>query len=180
MYEIIDNFLCKKDFLKIKNFFDSNLLTWEITKNIVGSDEGSNYKLDDYMFNHGFYRCEPFHISENIMIIFPIIKQLNIKRLIRCKANLYTRTENIIKHKYHIDQEEPHTVALYYVNSNNGSTILEDEIEVKSVENRLLIFDGKIKHASTTASDNIRMNISFNFTQNDYRNDNKLENLNYA
>lgn len=57
----------------------------------------------------------------------------------------------------------PHTTCLYYINTNNGKTILNDEIEVDSVANRLLVFDGLTPHCSTTCSDEkVRMNVNLN------------------
>jgi hypothetical protein len=164
-YQIIDNILSKKNFLTIQNYFLNNL-NWSYNRNIV-NDEKTNYMLDNYMFNHIFYRNNPFTISKDIQLIAPIFDELNILELYRCKSNFYSRTNEIIRHNYHTDMNFKHLVALYFVNSNNGLTIIKDVVEVESIENRLLIFDGDLEHASTTASDNIRINININFIQRD-------------
>lgn len=173
MYQIIDNVLSKRDFLSIKNYF-INRSKWYYNNSIVSKNDVGSHKTEDYMFNHLFYRDEPFTLSENISSIIPIFKELNIKKLIRCKSNFYAKTEKIIEHDYHIDFPFPHLVALYYVNTNNGYTIFKNGNKIESIENRLLIFDGSIEHASTTSSDNVRINININFIQNDNKKENSL------
>jgi hypothetical protein len=163
-YQIIDNVLSKKDFLLIANFFTNNL-KWNYSNSIV-SRQSTNYMLDNYMFNHLFYNNQdPFTISKNISVIIPILNELNIYELYRCKSNFYARTEKIVNHDYHTDMNFKHLVALYFVNSNNGLTIIKNIAEIESIENRLLIFDGSLEHASTTSSDNVRINININFNQ---------------
>ena len=167
MYQVIDNLLSKRDFNNIKDYFPTKL-NWGYSNSVAGPDTDTNikYNLDDYMFNHLFYLSDPFMISREIHLIMPIIAELNIKNFIRCKANFYSRTEEIIEHDYHVDLTDDHLVAIYYVNTNNGFTILKDHKKIESVENRLLIFDGKIEHASTSSSDGNRMNINFNYVPN--------------
>ena len=65
----------------------------------------------------------------------------------------------------HVDFESPHKGAIFFVNTNNGHTILEDETEIENIENRLLLFDSSKLHTGTT-SNNVaaRCNIIFNYT----------------
>lgn len=180
MYQIIDNVLSKKSFLKIQNYF-LNQLTWKYSDFITGSDYEKN-NLDCYMFNNIFYINEPFFMSKDISILLPIIDELDMYKFYRCKSNFYSRTNEIVQHSYHKDRNDEHLVALYYVNSNNGFTVLKDVAKIESIENRLLIFDGKLEHASTSSSDNVRINVAFNFVQTQRNNtpsEKKLENFNY-
>ena len=49
------------------------------------------------------------------------------------------------------------------LNTNNGKTILNDEVEIDSIANRLLVFDGDIPHCSTTCTDEkVRLNVNVN------------------
>ena len=83
--------------------------------------------------------------------------------MIRCKANLYTRTPEIIEHTMHTDFDFEHIGALFSLNTCDGYTLLEDGTKINSVANRMLIFDASKKHASTTCTNqNTRMNINFN------------------
>ena len=84
--------------------------------------------------------------------------------MIRCKANLYTRTPEIIEHAMHTDFDYPHQAGLFSLNTCDGYTLLEDGTKVESIRNRMLFFDASKKHASTsTTNENVRMNINFNF-----------------
>ena len=56
------------------------------------------------------------------------------------------------------------TTAIYYLNTNNGYTEFEDGTKIESIANRFFLFDGAIKHASTTTTNALaRFNINFNF-----------------
>jgi hypothetical protein len=169
-YIIIDNFLSKKELINLSDNLigevwrePSSPFKWKCQDGIVGTNKKTEYELDNYMFSHVFFSDEPFEISDYIHLILPILSELDISRLYRIKSNFYPRTEKIIKHDWHIDRADKHLSAIFYVNSNNGKTIIENEVVVESIENRLLIFDGALRHASTSASDNFRMNINFNF-----------------
>ena len=84
---------------------------------------------------------------------------------------LYDYHENYIPHFYdvhydnnHHDYHYHHNDDILYLNTNDGLTILNDSIEVKSIENRLLLFDGSLWHRSTTCTDAMcRININFNY-----------------
>ena len=178
-YIIIDNFLSSKDSKIIINSLCANNFEWSFTSGIArNSDDPINnhndqsdtfqkqlreYKKDDYMFNHTFFADQPFFMSKRINLMYPILSQLKIGMLYRIKANLYARTEKIVEHDWHTDMEEEHFSAIYYVNTNNGKTLIKDIGEIESVENRMLIFKGNLLHASTSASDTNRININFNF-----------------
>ena len=80
------------------------------------------------------------------------------------KRNLYPNQNKFIEHDTHIDYDEPHQAAIYYINTNNGYTKLEDGTKVSSIANRMLFFDGSKNHQSTNCTDEkIRLNINFNY-----------------
>ena len=66
----------------------------------------------------------------------------------------------------HIDMDINHLVCLYYVNDNNAETYFfdgEDIIKkIKPQKNRVVVFDGSIYHASSSAKINERVVINFN------------------
>jgi len=76
---------------------------------------------------------------------------------------MYIKSEKIKKHHAHQDFPFKHLGAIYYVNSNNGFTIIGNK-KIESIENRLLMFDPSVKHQSTNCSDKrVRLNINFNY-----------------
>lgn len=53
---------------------------------------------------------------------------------------------------------------IFYLNTNDGFTILNGETKINSVENRILLFDPSELHSSTTCTnDKCRVNVNFNY-----------------
>ena len=159
-YEVIDNYLTDEEHQTICD---------EIVKNInfaLYISNGVSYtnKDDGYYFTHHLYNNFT-HTSDKFILIHPILNKLNPFSLTRIKVNFYPKTPKIVKHGWHTDYDIPHKGAIYYLNTNNGKTILEDGTEIDSVANRILLFDPSVKHRSTTCTDDShgRYNINFNF-----------------
>ena len=90
-------------------------------------------------------------------------KILKFNYLIRAKINLYTKKDKFIETALHVDSYDPHQVALYSLNTNNGYTLFEDGTKIPSVENQMILFDGSLRHASVAQTDsNVRVNININ------------------
>jgi len=156
-YQIIDNALSKQDFLNIKNTILHKDFNWYFA-NHVANEEDNNY----FYFIHTFY--ENFVPKSNVLILNPILNILKPNSLIRIKANLYPNLGKEIKNDMHIDQSYTHKGAIFYINTNNGFTELEDGTIIESIENRLLLFDSSKKHRSTHCTDKkTRVNINFNY-----------------
>ena len=76
----------------------------------------------------------------------------------------YPRTEKLEIHKPHFDYTYKHKGAIFYVNTNDGKTILDKNKQIDSVENRLLLFEPHFLHKSTsTTNAKVRININFNY-----------------
>lgn len=162
---IIDNYLSEYDFKIIKFQFLNNInFDWKFNPVLGGEYNFSclNEKKA-FQFTHSLY--ENFKPnSDYFKYIKPFIKKLNPKSLIRIKLNLTTRTENIIKDEFHKDQDFDHKVAIFYLNSNNGYTLFENGKKINSVENRMLLFDGSLRHLGTNCTDKQRrVVINFNY-----------------
>ena len=98
------------------------------------------------------------------LFVEPILNKIDHRVLIRCKANMYPSTPVITHHDPHVDLEYEHKGAIFYFNTINGVTVLEDGTEIESIENRLLLFDSSKKHNSTSCTDaKVRVNINFNY-----------------
>lgn len=153
MHKIFDNFLSEEEFLKIKNSILNSEFSWNLTPNVSNIQE--NLKItSSYYFTHLFDSYEIFDV---------LLKKLSPSKVIRIKANLYPSTEKVERHNNHIDYDYENIGAIYYLNTNNGLTILEDKVEVESVRNRLILFDGSKLHCSTTCSDDkCRVNVNMN------------------
>lgn len=160
-YKVIDNFLETEQFLNIKNSILNPNFSWNLTPSVSNLRE--NLELtNSYYFTHLFY--SGFFIDPNCGIFSDILNQLDVKSIIRIKANLYPSTNDIKYHDQHIDYSYEHCGAIFYLNTNDGFTILSDETKINSVENRILLFDPSELHSSTTCTDDkCRVNVNFNY-----------------
>ena len=168
--KIENNILDKKNLNKIQNIMQGNEseFAWFYNDAIVYKDD-----IDKFQFTHSFYR------RSNVGIVHsPFIEQLNsILELIqpvsifRIKANLLTRTSNIVENALHVDipnisekELKQWTTSIFYVNTNNGYTKFEDGTKVESVANRMVTFPANLKHCGTSCTDKkIRVVINFNY-----------------
>lgn len=157
----MDNILPQEDFLKVKNFILNSNFPWNLTP-VVTNDKEDLPINASYYFTHEFW--SGFNTEPQAQVFAPLLNIMECKAMMRIKANLYPSTEVIVHHDNHIDYEFSHKGAIFYLNTNNGLTILENQINVESIENRLLLFDPSKLHRSTTCTDDkCRVNVNFNF-----------------
>lgn len=160
MTQVIDNFLSEEEFKPIQDYLMGSDVYWRLTH--VLTENLSCDDSDNIQFFHPFYGDhEPK--GEDINLLAPIINKLDIKSLVRIKANLTLRTPTIIEHGYHTDFPfDGFKTAVFYVNTNDGYTIIKDGRRVDSVENRLFEFTGTLEHTGTTCTDS-RYRVVINF-----------------
>jgi len=167
-YKVFDNFLEKSDFELIEKTLLGSDFDWHYNDNLNRSSHNRPNK--DYYFIHLFFDYESFSKSKQYDILIPLIKKLKIFAIARIKANLYPGDDTNVEDPMHIDNEMPHTGAIFYINTNNGYTKLEDGTKIQSVANRLLIFDASRPHCSARCTDEkVRVNINFNYCSKDYK-----------
>ena len=166
-YEIIDDFLPQREFEKIQKTLmvpspnTNEKVGWIYTSEVGNVGVQENWK-HFYMTHHIYAKGLIFSfVYEKIA---PILMKLDLKALIRIKANLYPNSEKILEHDTHVDAPWPHKAAIFSINTCDGYTKLEDGSKIDSVANRMLFFDGSTPHSSTTTSDTtVRINMGFNY-----------------
>jgi hypothetical protein len=160
-FKIIDNVLPQEQFKEIKNFILNPGFPWNLSTMVTDDKEDLPISAS-YYFTHEFWIG--FNTEPQAQVFAPLLNIMKCRAMIRIKGNLYPSTDFIVHHDNHIDYDFPHKGAIFYLNTNNGLTILENEINVESIENRLLLFDPNKPHRSTTCTNNkCRVNINFNF-----------------
>lgn len=171
-FEVIDDFLDREDFLQIKNTFfpqdlnDPNNFAWNHQKGIVRNPElgPTGYEEYDWIYVRSLYSSDnSLKFDKHYHIVKPILNKLKFHRLFDIRANLLVPTPKHVYHEYHTDRKISHTVALFYVTSCNGFTMLKDTTEVNCIENRMLLFNGDIEHRSVTSTDHPRCVININY-----------------
>ena len=165
--KIEDNFLGQQEFDELQTLMMGGEIDWHYNDKV-----DYERQKDKFMFFHMFYfnsaPCSP-HFKEMI----PILNTIKPISLWRIKANLLTRTPNIIENTFHNDilgileeKLKQWTTAIFYVNTNNGYTKFEDGTKVESVANRLVSFPANMKHTGTSCTDEkTRVVINFNYIE---------------
>ena len=121
---------------------------------------------DKFMFNHVFVAIKEGINSHHFEMLDPVLKKLGAYRIFRVKANLTVRTNEHEPSGFHVDGFDNSLTSIYYINTCNGYTEFKTGEKVKSVSNRMIIFDSELEHQGVTCTDNKRrVLINFNYNQ---------------
>ena len=160
--KIIDDFLPSYHFNQLQSLIFGKSFPWYYYPGTL-IERGSEMPSGPSQFVSTFYNENRQYKASTFYIIDPVLSYLNCQELKRVKANLNIKTLFHRKSGYHIDWENV-TTAVYYLNTNNGWTEFEKGGKVKSVANRIVIFDSNLKHRGTTCTDkHNRININLNY-----------------
>lgn len=159
---VIDNFLEPHHFLGIQQVMMSDMFPW-YTDPYGGV---AWYKGGDGMyFAHHFYHFKEPQKNMFLKLIEPLLDKMPYDQsaLARAKGNMYPSMKRRMFHGWHTDFPNPHKGAVFCINTNNGFTCFKNG-KVKSVENRLILFDPSVPHRASTCTDQTcRVNINFNY-----------------
>lgn len=138
------------------------------------------------MYNHDEIRSPLMTHAQSILIKALHMEGLTISKLIRIRGGMTTRTPYPVVHAPHVDWDNFHMTALYYLNDADGETIFYKETRdetlsqssfewakdklftieqrIKPKADRMVIFDGRIFHSSTSPTlVDYRMTINYNW-----------------
>jgi len=160
-YQIIDNFLPIDDFKRLSEIVMGNGFAWYWQPNI-NEEHKSDVDYTSYFthmcYNHNNVNSPTFYEFEKIL------KLLDVKAIIRLKINCYPNTGKFDTHEAHSDYPYSHKGCIFYFNTCNGYTILNDGTRIESIANRALLFDPSLPHQSTNATDvKARFNVNMNY-----------------
>jgi|TARA_R110002073_G_scaffold147508_1_gene300264 hypothetical protein len=178
--EVIDNFLPQEQFNDLVGHISSNTFPWYFSSDVAYSDNrkdfGEEQKFADAPMTHeqrqwSFYSIHTVYFNHQKLStnevwekVKPLLDKTGVKSLLRMKVNMYPKTPKVVHHKDHLDYPWSHNGAIFYLNDNDGITVLNDGTEVESVANRILLFDSSKPHHSTTCTNaDRRLNINFNY-----------------
>ena len=143
---------------------------WKYIDNVVGNRNESNEYLKEVKTPDLFMMACIIFVHSYVILprqweaTGKIWELLQPRSVIRVKCNLYPATFKIREHENHTDYDFSHKAAIFYLNTCDGYTKLEDGTKVDSVENRLLLFDAGNPHCSSTCTNKkARFNINFNY-----------------
>jgi hypothetical protein len=181
-YKIIDNYLNNVDFAELtSNFFPNSVagvptIGWNYNREPVVVEEPDRFKKvtdieilnskDNWALSHvvlaGAYQ------SPVLNLIIPLIKKINPMAFFRIQANLSVQQEKRRRTLFHMDYDYKTimTTSIFYVNTTNGPTILEDGTEIECRANRLISFPYETYHAGVLCTDqHLRGVINLNYFQ---------------
>jgi len=160
-YKIIDNVLPKEEFSKIQSWILGSSFPWYFQDCVA---EDNQEYLPDFYFAHLLYNTDTGEHSPFFKLCEPILAHIPSDKVFRIKANLYPNVGKYKENRPHVDFPFTHRGAIFYINTNDGYTILDDGTKIESKENRLLLFNSEKPHSSTHCTDKkARININFNF-----------------
>ena len=160
---VIDNFLDEQSFQNLQNIMFGENFCWVYNGAIDYEDDE-----DKFQFTHSFYKNNIGPSSQQYGKLSHILNKIRPKEIFRIKANLLSRTSEIVENSFHVDIADlgilPWTTSIFYMNTNNGYTEFETGAKVESVENRMLVFPAEMKHRGTSCTDKkIRVVVNFNY-----------------
>ena len=154
--QIKDNFLSEEEFNQLNKTFHLANFPWYFIPFKVQPDD------DYYQFYHLFVAKGKIH-SKYYDILHPILTKLEVKKILRIKANLTLKQSTNTSSEMHIDFKDCKT-SIFYLNSNNGYTQFERGDKIISKENRVVVFDSNLKHCAVDCTDTkYRIVINFNY-----------------
>jgi hypothetical protein len=134
----------------INNFLDNNIL-FEIQK-IITDKKFSWFLNEDE-------DCFVFEHSLNNDIFNPTIlndfkKKLRVQEFLDCKLLLITQTnkKQNCNNKITYDPHNNKKIAVFYLNTNDGDTIITNKAKFESIENSLLLIDPNTAFFHTTCT----------------------------
>jgi len=166
-HEVIDDFLDKRAFESIQKIIMGSDFHWFFQDKVTPfnkdriKDVRNKY---EFFWGHVFFRSNEGITSPFFKNLAPLLNKLKVKALIRIRANLFSNQGKIIEHEYHSDFTFENKTALFSLNTCNGYTALYDGTKIKSIANRILLFDSSMPHSTSTCTDaKIRCNININY-----------------
>ena len=178
--QIYDNFLETKLFKPMQEILLGPTFPWLYNDKITAGKYNGIKQLDNvnvvrhqdddvFQFSHLFF-VGPRQIgwSTQTVNITPVLNAIAPRAWVRIKINLGTRDPEHTIGGWHSDAKigAPSanlTTAVFYMNTNNGYTLLETE-KIESIENRLLVFPSDMLHTGVSQTDTkLRVTLNLNF-----------------
>ena len=169
-YQIVDNFLDKAHYNKLKNFLYSSNVPWFFRKNDVENPKTGHNSNGFFTFCWYNNSRPDYHLFDEHLS--PVLNKLNCYTPIQVRANLTLRDVDSIDSDWHTDDNVVYgTTAILAFTSCNAKTLLSVDnkiISVDSCENRLIKFKSTILHKLIYSTDiHKRIVINLNYVTKD-------------
>ena len=161
--KIIDNALNKEQFNELTNVMLGPQFPWHYTDAVVAEKAFDTEKYQIQFVHQLHENMGPTTDMDTFNLMWRFFELLQPLQLIRIKANLNPISHKLVEFTPHQDQKFKCKIALFYLNNNNGYTIIDKE-KINSKENRMVLFNSDVAHYGTNSTDcKNRMVINFNY-----------------
>ena len=162
--QVVDNFLPSFQFKILQSSMMGTFFPWYYNDFIA--DE--NKEDSGYQYIHNFLGIGVSHeLVKQRHPYYHLVQPFEkLGKMYRIKANMRTRTLFHRRSYYHIDNiKGATTTAIFYINTCNGYTKFKKSgKKIKTVANRMVIFDSNSEHAAFSQTDEkVRVVINFNY-----------------
>ena len=160
--ETFEKFLHDDDFFPLRDRLLSEDFSWFHIEKQLALDT----QLYTDFFTHSIYYNHEIN-SNCYHLITPFLKKMNIRAIIAIRVNLVTIKHERVIGNFHTDYRyQDSKTAIYYLNTNNGYTEFKNK-KIKSLKNKMIIFDASLKHRAKAQTDkDVRVVINFNYELN--------------
>ena len=143
---VIDDYLQEGDFNRIRRYFEGEdddgtvdgSCCWQYVPGCVGTDDPDGH----FHFSSLIYSMHHILVPRAFNLLQPILQQTGVSSLGRIKANCMVQTHElkVMKLGFHTDFPRAMTTGIFYINDNDGYTLLEDGTKIHNVANRFAMF----------------------------------------
>lgn len=168
----------------IKNCVSQQLIDFidkELTSTAIQWNYSFNVTNENGEKNKPGFANTPFQnnsvLNTSYWFLYPLLLETSnknnffVERLLRIRIGAYVNRNTKEINNIHVDNEEPHIVALYYPHDSDGETVFFDSINGKNEILRvtpergtIVFFDGSIPHSSSNPVEHdIRITVNYNF-----------------
>ena len=189
MIKIIDNVTSPANAAYLEALMLDNPWTY-LRSTAYNRDEAAKKPYDPSwaltLYNHDTMLNPLMTHAQSILVKALYLEKMSISKLVRIRGGMTTRTPYPIVHAPHVDWDDFHMTALYYVNDADGETIFYKETreetetlssfewakdrqftvlqKVQPKADRIVLFDGRIFHSSTSPTTvDYRLTINYNW-----------------
>lgn len=146
-------------------FIDSEQIPYRLVHGSIYREDGIDEVWDSVAYHT---IIDKHYVGPHAYIIEPFHEVMPF--LIRSRVNITFPTEKNEVMGIHTDlpmSEQEYFSAIYYLNANDGSTLIlnpetGEKVEVEAKENRFVVFPGRWEHSGNTAT-NIKFRGVINF-----------------
>jgi hypothetical protein len=170
---VVDNFLPDAELHLLRSAVLTRQFEWYYNDDPNHEDGISNSpsRGSVFQFVHPFYISLDHEIEHleadggcpHLFLLDPILRRLDIGKLVRVKLNLGVRDPSPRHAAFHSDYPDM-TTAVFYLNTTDGYTEFADGTTVAGIGNRLVEFDSNIEHTGVTHTDEqVRLVLNLNY-----------------